>query len=115
MTPLLLTNLTATSQTILKIDSVCLSKEEARVIFKDLKLGQYCDSIRTNQSHRIAGYKGLVADKDEEINLHLDRVNTLEKEGKTKDAKIKILKKAVTFGLPVGVGVGALGMFLLLK
>ena len=113
MIPLLLINFNSACQTTQKQDSVCLSVEEARIIFKDLQLFEVCDSIRSNQSLQIIHYKSVVANDNQQILLISSRLDKKEKELSKAIKMLQISKKLTFFGVPIAFGGGLiLGLLL---
>jgi hypothetical protein len=97
--------LTACSQHT-STDSLCFSKEQAAQILKDIKKGEICDSIRTNQALQIINFKDVVKKDNEIIHLHENRISVLEKDLNTANTKLKITKRIANFGIPIAIGGG---------
>ena len=106
---LLQTNFKAHCQTTpIQEDSVCLSAEDARVIFKDLQLFQLCDSIRSNQSLQIKHFKEVLKTNDNIILETNKRLSEVTKERNTSNLKLKISTRITMFGVPIALGGGLL-------
>lgn len=100
--------------TLIPEDSVCLTAEDARVIFKDLQLFQYCDSIRTEQAAQISIIKRVLKTNDNIIAENNKRLSEVIKERNTANKKLKISTKLSIYGIPVAFGAGA-ALILFLK
>jgi hypothetical protein len=96
-------------------DSVCLTAEDARVIFKDLQLFQLCDSIRENQAMQIVHFKNAYKADQQQILLHMNRLSEMDKKLLKTQKKLQISRKLSTFGMPIAFGAGILTTFLILK
>ena len=103
MIHLLLISYSSVCQTTQRQDSVCLSVEEARIIFKDLQLFEVCDSIRSNQSLQIIHYKSVVANDNQQILLYTNRLDKKEKELSKALKMLQISKKLTFIGVPVAI------------
>jgi hypothetical protein len=96
-------------------DSVCLTAEDARVIFKDLQLFQYCDSIRTEQTAQITILKRVLKTNDNIIAANNLRLLEVTKTLNTTRKKLKFSASLSKFGIPVALGGGFIIGFLLAK
>lgn len=94
------------SQNTLTTDSVCLSNEEAKVVFKDLKKGQVCDSIMNVQQNYIENMKSILKGYKEETTILIDKNTEAERKLMWSNKKVKILGFTVKFGIPVGIAGG---------
>lgn len=113
---LLLPNLKAHCQTTQnQEDSVCLTAEDARIIFKDLQLFQLCDSIRKNQALQISHFKSVLITDEQIIRENNKRLSELKKSLSSAELKLKISRRLSTFGIPVAFGAGIITSILLFK
>lgn len=115
MIPLLLISYSSVCQTTQRQDSVCLSVEDARIIFKDLQLFEVCDSIRSNQSLQIIHYKSVVANDNQQILLISSRLDKKEKELSKALKMLQISKKITFFGVPISFGIGFVVAYVIIK
>lgn len=96
--------LTACSQiTSIKEDSICLFKEDARLIFKNLKLGEVCDSISKHQKEHLQILKIEISGYKEERKILINKNTESEKQLIRANRKVKILGFGVKFGIPIGI------------
>lgn len=111
---LLLISYSSVCQTTqIKEDSVCLTAEDARIIFKDLQLFEICDSIRSNQALQINHFKNVLKNDQQQILLHTSRISKLDKELQKTTLKLKISKKLTFFGVPIAFGAGIITVLIL--
>lgn len=96
-------------------DSVCLSAEDARIIFKDLQLFEFCDSIRLNQSLQIKHYKGVLKTDEQIMIKNEERLSELKKTLSRTELKLKISKRLTSFGIPVSFGAGIIASILIFR
>jgi len=107
LTLLSLSNLNSTCQiTPVQEDSVCITAEDARIIFKDLQLFEVCDSIRTNQKIQIHNLKNVFKKDQQQILLHTTMYAKKEKEFKRTLKKLQISRKLSMFGMPISIAAG---------
>ena len=103
---LLLSSLTVCSQTTSQDSLKCFTYEQARTIFKDLKKGQLCDSIRGIQSLQIVNFREIVTNNKESITLLTESNENISKKLNVANTKLKVQRRLTMFGVPVALGVG---------
>jgi len=109
-------SLAASSEnTLTTEDSVCISKEDAKLIKEDLKLGLICDSIMTEQHLRILNFKEMFRKAESKDLVHMNRVARLNKDVKSITTQRDILKKITFYGVPLALGAGLFVGILLAK
>ena len=103
------------SQTTSQGDSLCFSKEEAKLIMQDLKRVNLLDSIIINQELQIINFKSVLRNNKEQILLFTNRNTKISKELDKTYLKLKLSKKLTFFGVPIAFGGGILTAILLSK
>ena len=112
----MLLSLDSFSKTTLVVgDSVSISKEDAKLIKEDLRLGLLCDSIKGEQALRILNFQGMVQKFESKDLAHTNRVARLDKKVKTVTLQRDFFKKITLFGVPIAIGGGVVLGILIAK
>jgi len=92
--------------TFQKEDSICFSGPDAKILIKDLKRGEICDSIMTTQQSLIEDMKSILKGYKEETDILIEQNAETERKLTVSNRKIKILGFTVKFGIPIGLATG---------
>lgn len=110
---LLTTKSTVYSQNISQDSLKCFTYSQAKIIFKDLKRGEICDSISQLQALQLINFKDIVGNKEEEISLLNSKISDQKKSLNTSNLKLKVSKKISKFGIPSAlIGGFILGIYI---
>ena len=88
------------SQIISKTDSLCFSKEQAKIIMKDLKRVNLLDSIIDNQELQIVNFKEVLIKDNNLLQLKDERLADVTKTLRNTEIKLKISKQFTIYGVP---------------
>jgi len=97
-------NLEVSSQTLpTHKDSVKISRQDAYIIKKSLRLGVQCDSIMKHQDFKIEDLELKISGFKRETIILIDKNTETEKSLIWANRKVKILGFTVKFGIPIGI------------